>query len=490
MRELDEIFKATESDDYQWVAQKYIERPQLIHGYKFDIRQWVLVTDWNPLTVYVWQQPYLRFAGKKYDDSLSSLDEYMHLVNNSIIKYMDGFEQKNEELNASGYMWFRQQYEEWLHDSYCKCKRHATPWKKPPPYTCETFGVKWEDVAFTAKDEEDDEDDGAPDTEAPSSAPCPASTEATTSAPCSSSTEAPSSGPCSSSTEAAVEDAPDTDEVRPASPTDSDDQPLLNCPEGSEAPASPVADAPGLQACPCGRHFAPKAKFCKGCSKSRQMAEDEISELLSRQAAEAEEAKVNDSSDPLDDVGEDHVCENLWETCIKPQCDNIIAWSLLCVIDNITHRKNSYELYGYDFMLSEGSDGRPKVWLIEVNSSPACDYSTPVTTPLVKKMMEDIAKVVVDKKSDPGCDTGEWELLQHPFTTKVPKSGANMEKLEVCGSQIKPLKKKGKKKKKHKSKCEKSKAAGAFEVDALGAAATEEDDADADADDDEDDAGS
>jgi len=64
MRELDEIFRNCESDGFQWICQKYMERPQLVHGYKFDIRQWVLVTDWNPLTVYIWAQPYLRFADR------------------------------------------------------------------------------------------------------------------------------------------------------------------------------------------------------------------------------------------------------------------------------------------------------------------------------------------------------------------------------------------------------------------------------------------
>merc|ERR1719181_267760 len=139
MRELDEIFRATESEGFQWICQKYIENPQLVHGYKFDIRQWVLVTDWNPLTVYIWKHPYIRFAGQKYDESLANRSEYVHLVNNSIIKHMDGFEEKNEDLQTSGYMWFRQQYEEWLHTNYCKCQRHRTPFLKPPPYTCETF---------------------------------------------------------------------------------------------------------------------------------------------------------------------------------------------------------------------------------------------------------------------------------------------------------------------------------------------------------------
>jgi tubulin monoglycylase TTLL3/8 len=56
-------------------------------------------------------------------------------------------------------------------------------------------------------------------------------------------------------------------------------------------------------------------------------------------------------------------------------------------------------------------------WLIEVNSSPAMDYSTPVTEKLVKQCLEDVCKVLVDyelaktAKAKAKVDTGEFELI-------------------------------------------------------------------------------
>jgi tubulin monoglycylase TTLL3/8 len=41
------------------------------------------------------------------------------------------------------------------------------------------------------------------------------------------------------------------------------------------------------------------------------------------------------------------------------------------------------------------------LWLLEINSSPAMDYSTKVTTRLVKMVMKDTAKVIVDWRDAP-----------------------------------------------------------------------------------------
>jgi tubulin monoglycylase TTLL3/8 len=58
----------------------------------------------------------------------------------------------------------------------------------------------------------------------------------------------------------------------------------------------------------------------------------------------------------------------------------------------LQHRARSHELYGYDFMV----DSDLNVWLIEINSSPSMEYSTPITEKLVKQVMPQIVRIVID----------------------------------------------------------------------------------------------
>eukprot|EP00947_MAST-08B_sp_MAST-8B-sp1_P002230 g2230.t1 len=69
------------------VVQKYVERPLLLRGaFKFDLRQWVLVTSWQPLVVWVYDAPYARLCSAPLN--LSKLHQRgAHLCNHAVQKH-------------------------------------------------------------------------------------------------------------------------------------------------------------------------------------------------------------------------------------------------------------------------------------------------------------------------------------------------------------------------------------------------------------------
>ena len=85
-----------------YIAQKYIERPLLIHARKFDIRQWVTVLSWAPLNVWMYSQAYARFCSWPFSLATAASNRYAHLSNNSVQKHSAAFEASGIEGNMWG----------------------------------------------------------------------------------------------------------------------------------------------------------------------------------------------------------------------------------------------------------------------------------------------------------------------------------------------------------------------------------------------------
>ena len=104
-------------------------------------------------------------------------------------------------------------------------------------------------------------------------------------------------------------------------------------------------------------------------------------------------------------------CKNIYQEKVWPQIVQQVKASTQCVQDEVVNRKNSFEFYGYDFML----DDQLNCWLIEVNSSPSLECKgQPVLEDLVESCLSDLAKVIVDwneEEQSEDTDTGGFQLI-------------------------------------------------------------------------------
>lgn len=68
-----------------FVISEYVSNPHLIDGLKYDLRVYALVTSFDPLIVYVYEEGLVRLATTKYSLDPEALDnKFIHLTNYSI----------------------------------------------------------------------------------------------------------------------------------------------------------------------------------------------------------------------------------------------------------------------------------------------------------------------------------------------------------------------------------------------------------------------
>eukprot|EP00820_Chromera_velia_P013539 Cvel_24001.t2-p1 / transcript=Cvel_24001.t2 / gene=Cvel_24001 / organism=Chromera_velia_CCMP2878 / gene_product=Tubulin polyglutamylase TTLL5, putative / transcript_product=Tubulin polyglutamylase TTLL5, putative / location=Cvel_scaffold2544:13796-16197(+) / protein_length=378 / sequence_SO=supercontig / SO=protein_coding / is_pseudo=false len=96
--------KEVPDPDELCIVQRYISDPFLIQGLKFDLRIYVLVTSFDPLTIYVFKDGLTRFASSPF--STTDLDKYKHLTNYSINKHAGHYvKNRDETVDNVGHKW-------------------------------------------------------------------------------------------------------------------------------------------------------------------------------------------------------------------------------------------------------------------------------------------------------------------------------------------------------------------------------------------------
>ncbi|XP_041442970.1 tubulin monoglycylase TTLL3-like isoform X3 [Xenopus laevis] len=115
--------------------------------------------------------------------------------------------------------------------------------------------------------------------------------------------------------------------------------------------------------------------------------------------------------------------EQVWDSIIIPGMKKALIHSMKATRENVKYKKNSYDLFGSDFLFGENF----QPWLLEIQYKPDITKDTPVMKKIVPPMVEDILRVVIDYKDDPNCNVGGFELIykQANYTGNVSRSAPN-----------------------------------------------------------------
>lgn len=90
-----------------YLVCEYIANPLLIRGIKFDLRLYILVSSYDPLRIYLFEEGLARFATELYTTDVTELTKkYVHLTNYAVNKNAPKFiGNKGSDKDGEGSKW-------------------------------------------------------------------------------------------------------------------------------------------------------------------------------------------------------------------------------------------------------------------------------------------------------------------------------------------------------------------------------------------------
>lgn len=88
-----------EKPQNQYIVQKYLKKPALYQGHKYDFRIYVYITSViSPMSVFLYNDGLVRLASQKYDKNKDTDDAFVHLTNYSLNKNNKDFDSELHKL--------------------------------------------------------------------------------------------------------------------------------------------------------------------------------------------------------------------------------------------------------------------------------------------------------------------------------------------------------------------------------------------------------
>ena len=130
-----------------------------------------------------------------------------------------------------------------------------------------------------------------------------------------------------------------------------------------------------------------------------------------------------------------------------PQVEKIVRAVTEKGMEILESRPNFFELFGFDFAV----DSNLKLWLIEINMSPACAERQPWLTTMLDDMADGVSGIISAKINstdvEQGCAGTQWYMMQHKshffidvegkkVRVKIPQSNQNDHKMLTQQHQL------------------------------------------------------